>query len=150
MNDPYNLQRFQDAQETDYETALREVRRGKKQRHWMWYIFPQIAGLGYSAVSRLYALSGLPEAEAYLQHPVLGSRLLEISRELLALKGSDAHEIFGSPDDMKLRSSMTLFAAVKDADPVFEAVLRKYFGDEQDERTLGILRDEENESGRIF
>ncbi len=150
MKDPYNMQRFIDAQENDYEIALKEIGRGRKQSHWMWYIFPQITGLGYSAISRLYAISGLNEAQAYLGHPVLGKRLVAISEVLLQQKTGNATEIFGSPDDMKLKSCMTLFAMVPGADPVFELVLKKFFDGTKDDKTLSIIKDEENESGKIF
>lgn len=134
-----NVERFIDAQRTDYATALSEVKRGRKQSHWMWYIFPQIQGLGYSSISKRYAIQNLGEAGAYLQHPVLGSRLIEISTALLALESSDAYRIFGTPDDLKLKSSMTLFAAVSGADPIFEQVLQKFFRGTKDENTLRIL-----------
>jgi uncharacterized protein (DUF1810 family) len=135
-----NPQRFLDAQATAYPLALAEVQAGRKRSHWMWYIFPQIQGLGFSEISRHYAIRDVGEAAAYLAHPVLGARLREITGELLKLSGHDAGRIFGSPDDMKLRSSMTLFAAVPGADPVFGAVLDKFFGgvpDVQTQRRLG-------------
>ena len=135
-----HLQRFLDAQQRDYATALAEIRGGRKRSHWMWYIFPQIQGLGYSETARFYAIQSQQEAEAYLQHPVLGPRLLEISAALAKLESKDATRIMGSPDDVKLKSSMTLFAALKDANPVFQRVLDKFFGGEQDEKTLQILR----------
>lgn len=131
-----DLQRFLDAQARDYAIALAEIRNGKKQSHWMWYIFPQIAGLGYSETSRYYAIKNIKEASDYLKHEVLGPRLVEISKELLLLPGNDARKIFGSPDDMKLRSSMTLFASLPHTDAVFQAVLDKFFGGAKDERTL--------------
>lgn len=134
------LQRFLDAQQRDYTTALTEIRGGRKRSHWMWYIFPQIQGLGYSETARFYAIQGQQEAEAYLQHPVLGPRLAEISEALLALDSSDATRIMGSPDDVKLRSSMTLFAALEGTNPVFQRVLAKFFGGNQDEKTLQLLR----------
>ncbi|WP_426492118.1 DUF1810 domain-containing protein [Hymenobacter sp. 102] len=134
------LQRFLDAQQRDYATALAEIRGGRKRSHWIWYIFPQLQGLGYSETARFYAIQSRQEAEAYLQHPVLGSRLQEISAALLTLESTDATRIMGSPDDLKLRSSMTLFAALEGADPVFQRVLDKFFGGEPDEKTLHILR----------
>ncbi|MBC3540296.1 DUF1810 domain-containing protein [Rufibacter sediminis] len=134
------LQRFLSAQERDYEVALAEIRRGRKQSHWMWYIFPQMQGLGFSETSRFYGIKDLPEAEAYLQHPVLGSRLVEICEVLLKLEGKDAHRIFGSPDDLKLKSSMTLFSALPAAPPVFKEVLEKFFHGKPDEKTVQILR----------
>jgi uncharacterized protein (DUF1810 family) len=134
-----NLQRFLDAQATDYAPALAEIKRGRKRSHWMWYIFPQIQGLGFSDISRHYALRDLAEAAAYLKHPVLGSRLAEISTALLGLASSDANRVFGSPDDLKLKSSMTLFAAVPGAAAVFEQVLAKFFGGVRDGKTLQLV-----------
>lgn len=134
-----NLQRFLDAQATDYPQALAEVKAGRKRSHWMWYIFPQIQGLGFSSTSQHYAIRDAAEAAAYLKQPVLGPRLREISGELLKLAGRDASRVFGSPDDLKLRSSMTLFAAVPGADPVFRAVLDAFFGGKPDARTLQLL-----------
>jgi len=133
------LQRFLDAQATDYARALAEVKAGRKRSHWMWYIFPQVQGLGFSETSRFYGIQDLAEAAAYLQHPVLGPRLVAIGEALLALPGSNATSIMGSPDDMKLRSSMTLFGAVPGAPPVFEAVLAKFFGGKPDDKTLRLL-----------
>jgi uncharacterized protein (DUF1810 family) len=137
-----SLQRFIDAQQSDYETALSEIKRGRKQSHWMWYIFPQIQGLGFSATSKLYAIKNLKEAQAYLNHPLLGKRLKEITDALINLPSNNAHEIFGSPDDVKLKSSMTLFASLPDADPVFESALKKFFKGEKDAKTLSIIKDE--------
>ena len=134
-----NLKRFTDAQERVYPTALAEIQNGRKRSHWMWFIFPQIQGLGFSETAQYYAISDLPEAAAYLQHPVLGSRLTEISTALLALGGSNANSIFGSPDDLKLKSSMTLFAALPGADPVFQSVLDKFYRGTKDARTLQII-----------
>lgn len=134
-----SLERFVNAQNLDYETALSEIRAGKKRTHWMWYIFPQIEGLGLSETSRHFALRGLAEAEDYLRHPLLGPRLLQISNELLLLNSSNATTIFGSPDDLKLKSCMTLFAMVPDTDPVFASVLSKFFGGKMDEQTILLL-----------
>ena len=134
-----NLIRFLDAQKNDYAIALSEIKKSKKQSHWMWYIFPQIQGLGLSGTSKLYAIKNIQEAEEFLNHPVLGSRLIEICITLLNLETNDAHKIFGSPDDMKLRSSMTLFSFFKNADPVFQKVLDKFFDGEKDPKTLQIL-----------
>lgn len=134
-----NLQRFLDAQATAYPQALAEVKAGSKRSHWMWYLFPQIQGLGFSEISKHYAIRDAAEAAVYLQHPVLGPRLREISGELLKLSSRDAGRIFGSPDDLKLRSSMTLFAAVPGADPVFGAVLAAFFGGQPDAQTLRLL-----------
>jgi uncharacterized protein (DUF1810 family) len=132
------LQRFIDAQSSSYQTALSEIKNGRKRSHWMWFIFPQIKGLGLSETARFYALAGAQEARDYLVHPVLGARLLEICHALLRLASSDAHDIFGSPDDLKLKSSMTLFAAVGSS-PVFQQVLDKFYGGAQDDKTLRIL-----------
>lgn len=134
-----NLQRFIDAQETDYQTALSEVKNGRKQSHWMWYIFPQIQGLGFSETSRSYAIKDLNEAETFSKHPVLGSRLITICNELLTLSGNNATRIFGTPDDMKLKSSMTLFSALHNADPVFQMVLDKFFNGAKDNKTLQVI-----------
>jgi uncharacterized protein (DUF1810 family) len=134
-----NLKRFLDAQSRDYATALTEIRQGRKRSHWMWYIFPQIGGLGYSEMAKRYAISDLPEASEYLSHPVLGARLIEISKALLALPGSNSNAVMGSPDDLKLRSSMTLFSLVPGADPIFEAVITKYFKGEKDKATLQLI-----------
>ncbi len=138
MND---LKRFLDAQENDFERALAEIKRGRKQSHWMWYIFPQIAGLGFSETSRFYAVKDRAEAELYLAHPVLGARLVEISEALLEIEGKTANQIFGSPDDMKLKSSMTLFGALKNTNPVFQSVLDEYFNGTKDLRTLQLIDD---------
>ncbi|MBC6609954.1 DUF1810 domain-containing protein [Hymenobacter sp. BT507] len=134
-----NLSRFLDAQQSDYQTALSEIKNGRKRSHWMWYIFPQIQGLGFSETSKFYAIQDAAEAEAYLTHPVLGSRLLEISSALLKLSSSNATSIFGSPDDLKLKSSMTLFASLPKADPVFQSVLDKFFNGAKDNKTLQLL-----------
>jgi len=139
MSSSNSLTRFTEAQAQNYADALAEIKNGKKRTHWMWYVFPQIQGLGNSEFARFYAIKDLEEAEAYFKHPVLGSRLIEISSSLLKLKGNDAYAIFGSPDDMKLHSSMTLFSLVPNADPVFEAVLQKFYNSEKDSKTLMIL-----------
>lgn len=136
MND---LKRFLDAQEDDFEIALSEIRNGRKQSHWMWYIFPQIAGLGFSYTSKLFAIKDLSEAEDYLHHPVLGKRLIEISEALLEIEGKTAHQIFGSPDDLKLKSSMTLFATLNETNPVFQKVLDKYYDGAKDQKTLELI-----------
>ncbi len=133
------LQRFLDAQATDYAPALAEIKNGRKRSHWMWYIFPQIQGLGFSEISKHYAIRDAAEAEAYSKHPVLGQRLREISGELLKLGSHNASNIFGSPDDLKLRSSMTLFAALPGADPVFQQVLDTFFAGASDAQTLRRL-----------
>lgn len=139
MEDQYKLTRFLDAQNQSYLNALSEIRKGQKQTHWMWFIFPQLKGLGKSSTADYYGITGLEEAKSYLKHPVLGKHLVQISLALLELKGKTALDIFGSPDDMKLRSSMTLFSQVEDADGIFRAVLDKYFSGEPDTKTLGLL-----------
>ncbi|RYY69906.1 MAG: DUF1810 domain-containing protein [Chitinophagaceae bacterium] len=135
----HNLKRFLDAQNQVYLKALAEIRNGSKETHWMWFIFPQLKGLGQSETARFYAISDLQEATEYLAHPVLGRHLIEISEALLHLKDTSANAIFGYPDDVKLRSSMTLFANVAPAHPVFESVLERYFNGIQDEKTLQLL-----------
>ncbi|WP_295668152.1 DUF1810 domain-containing protein [uncultured Mucilaginibacter sp.] len=139
MKGDNTLTRFLDAQRNDYATALSEIKNGRKRSHWMWYIFPQIKGLGFSQTSGFYAIKDKEEAIAYLNHPVLGGRLIAISKELLNLPVSNANAIFGKPDDLKLRSSMILFAALPDTHPVFEAVLMKFFGGIGDGTTLELL-----------
>ena len=134
-----NLERFLDAQEGVYQEALAELRAGCKRRHWMWFVFPQLAGLGHSATARHYAIADLAEAQAFLAHPLLGARLEECARALLGVRGRTAHDILGSPDDLKLRSSMTLFAEVAGPDSVFQRVLERYYGGEADARTLALL-----------
>ena len=137
--DPNDLNRFVQAQEETYDQALAEIRSGRKRSHWMWYIFPQYDGLGFSETSRRYAIKSIAEARAYLRHPILGPRLIECVQALLGIDGLSAHEIFGSPDDMKLRSSATLFAHVSDAGNVFEQVLQKYFDSKPDPKTMQLL-----------
>lgn len=136
-----SLQRFENAHRQDYETALAEIRRGRKTSHWMWYIFPQLKGLGYSPTAQYYSIENLAEAEAFLAHPVLGAHLVEISRALLALETNNADLVFGYPDNLKLRSSMTLFAQVREASPVFGQVLNKFFEGKPDQRTLALLKE---------
>ncbi len=137
------LQRFIKAQQRDYTIALTEIKNGRKRSHWMWYIFPQIQGLGFSETSQFYAIKNKREAEAYLSHPTLGKRLIEISEALLQLPNSNARNIFGSPDDMKLKSCATLFASLPETNAVFDAVLQKYFKGERDEKTLSILEQQD-------
>ena len=132
------LERFVQAQEGSYARALQEIKNGRKTSHWMWCIFPQLSGLGHSQTARYYAIRDRAEAAAYMAHPVLGSRLLEISSELLKLKSSDAREIMGWPDDLKLKSSMTLFGLVS-REPVFRQVLEQYFGGEEDQYTVQAI-----------
>ena len=138
--DPHNLARFVEAQENTWEQAIAELKRGRKSSHWMWFIFPQIRGLGSSETARFYAIQSGEEARAFLAHPILGQRLLESCRVLLAHEDRTAHEIFGSPDEMKLRSSMTLFAAVSGGLTEFEKVIEKYYSGGADSRTLELLK----------
>lgn len=136
----YDLSRFVAAQQKNYQRALTEIKAGRKTSHWMWYVFPQIRGLGRSAMSQLYAIQSLDEAKAFLAHPYLEKNLLEICQALLDLDACDPRIVFGRPDDMKLKSSMTLFACASEADHIFLAVLDKYFNGRQDQRTLKIIR----------
>jgi uncharacterized protein (DUF1810 family) len=138
MSDPYNLQRFVDAQRSVYSNAVAELRQGKKRSHWMWFVFPQVVGLGFSPMAERFAITSPEEAIAYLGHEVLGPRLRECTRLVLDVKNKTAHDIFGSPDDLKFRSSMTLFSAVSD-DPVFADAIARYYAGEKDQATLGIL-----------
>jgi uncharacterized protein (DUF1810 family) len=140
------LERFKQAQERDYETALSEIKNGKKRSHWMWYIFPQIAGLGSTDISQHYAIRDIREATDYLMDETLGVRLINICKALLELETSDAHAVFGSPDNLKLKSSMTLFEAVPATFPVFGQVLDKFYGGERDQRTLDILKQQKDDS----
>ncbi len=134
-----DLSRFVEAQDGTYGQALAELRAGRKTGHWMWFVFPQVAGLGRSPTAQHYAISGLDEARAYLAHPVLGARLVECTQALLDLPGSDAAAVLGPVDAMKLRSSMTLFARADPAQPVFRAVLERYFAGQEDEATTSRL-----------
>ena len=138
-DDPHDLSRFVQAQADDYQRALFEIRAGRKRSHWMWYIYPQFDGLGFSSTSRRYAIKSIAEAEAYLRHPVLGPRLVECCDAVVGVEGRPASDIFGSPDDMKLRSCATLFARVAAPGSVFERLLGKYFGGVPDERTLHLM-----------
>jgi uncharacterized protein (DUF1810 family) len=137
-NDTIDLSRFTSAQENIYDTVLAELSNGRKRSHWMWYIFPQIDGLGYSATSKHYAIKSLEEARQYLNHPVLGKRLLECAEAVFSIEGRSISEIFGYPDNLKLKSSMTLFAYVAAPCSVFSRILEKYFNGEQDALTLKI------------
>ena len=132
------LDRFLKAQELDYDIALSEMRAGRKKSHWMWYIFPQIKGLGFSSTAQYYAIQSKKEAEEYLAHPILGKRLLEISEALLEIKSNDASRVMGYPDDMKLKSSMTLFYLVSGED-IFKKVLDKFFDGKIDKKTEELL-----------
>ena len=140
--DPHDLARFVDAQAAVYDQALAEIRAGQKRSHWIWYVFPQIDGLGFSSMSKRYAIKSVDEAKAYLAHPVLGKRLVEICEAALAVEGKSAYDIFGSPDDMKLKSCATLFGNVTPPDSVFERLLDKYFKGERDGKTLKLIGSE--------
>jgi uncharacterized protein (DUF1810 family) len=133
------LERFRKAQQKNYDSALREIQNGRKQSHWMWFIFPQIAGLGYSQTAQYYAVADLDEAKEFLNDNMLGKNLIEISEALLELESNDATEVMGWPDDLKLRSSMTLFALADPECEVFQKVLDKFYGGERDERTIELL-----------
>ena len=138
-NDPYDLQRFVKAQDPVYDEVCAELRNGRKTSHWMWFIFPQIRGLGHSQMAVKFGIGSREEAEAYLRHPILGARLKECSQLLNQVEGRSIHQILGSPDDMKFKSSMTLFASVAPEEHVFTAALKKYFGGEFDQLTLHRL-----------
>ena len=143
MSDQYNLNRFVKQQEHSYQRAYEELSQGEKQSHWMWWIFPQIVGLGMTETSIEYSIKSMAEAKAYLKHPVLGKRIREISELILTIKENNASIVFGYPDDLKLRSSMTLFLEASDTDKdreLFQKVLDKYFSGKVDTRTLAILR----------
>lgn len=137
-HEPYNLQRFVEAQKSDIEQIKKELRAGEKRTHWMWYVFPQVAGLGKSRMSKRYAIESRDEAEAYLAHDILGPRLRKCTKLVNEIDGKSAYEIFGSPDDEKFCSSMTLFSAVADEPALFRTALQKYY-DEPDEYTLEFL-----------
>ena len=136
----YDLSRFHKAQQGSYETALAEIRSGRKRSHWIWYIFPQIQGLGFSSTAQYYAIENLEEAKAYLADPVLRERLLEISNALLELDSCDPSEVMGYPDDLKLRSSMTLFSLAEPECTVFRDVLDKFYNSQEDSRTIALCR----------
>ncbi len=138
-DDPYHLSRFARAQEDDYEQALAQIASGRKRTHWMWYIFPQIDGLAHSSTSKFYSIKSVEEAKAYLDHPILGPRLLECAEAVVRIEGRSATEIFGSPDDLKLWSCATLFAFVLPPSSVFDRLLWKYFGGGRDGKTLQLL-----------
>ena len=140
MENNYNLNRFIEAQNRDYDTALAEIRAGKKVSHWMWYIFPQLKGLGRSSTSEYYGLSGIKEAQAYLSDPILKARLIEITDAVIAHKDKSAEEIFGGIDAKKLRSCMTLFSTAAPDIPVFEAVLEQFFHGVPDRNTLRLTK----------
>lgn len=136
-----DLSRFKEAQEISYFNALEEIKRGRKQGHWMWYVFPQILGLGHSSTSQHFAIQNIEEATDYLNDPVLGIRLIEICNELVKLECNDAYTIFGCPDHLKLKSSVTLFSQVKNANSVFMAILNKFYGNKPNYLTLKIIGD---------
>ena len=140
MSDAFDLDRFVRAQAQVYDDALDEILDGRKTSHWMWFVFPQLAGLGRSETAQRYAIRGLDEAHAYLAHPLLGERLRECTQALLRLEGRSAHEIFGSPDDMKLHSSLTLFSLVAEPGSAFEKALGQYFDGVRDQATLRLLQ----------
>ena len=139
MNEEASISRFTSAQNKDYSIAMEEIKKGRKRSHWMWYIFPQIQGLGFSETSKYYAIRDLQEADEFLKHPLLGIRLIDICQALLNQTDNDASKIFGSPDDLKLKSSMTLFASLKETNPVFQMVLDKFFNGTRDARTMDII-----------
>jgi uncharacterized protein (DUF1810 family) len=136
--DKYDLDRFVQAQNGVYDQALAEIRSGRKQTHWMWFVFPQLAGLGSSPMARTYAMQNLDEAREYLKHPLLGARLRECAEAVVSVSGKSAHEIFGSPDDLKLRSCATLFARVSPENSVFHRIIRQYYRGEPDEKTIRL------------
>ena len=138
MTDPFDLQRFLDAQAPIYARVVAELRRAQKQTHWMWFVFPQLAGLGHSAMAQRFAIASREEAVAYLGHGVLGPRLRECTALVTAVEGRAAREILGSPDDVKFQSSMTLFGAVS-SDPEFSAAIAKFYGGKRDQRTLDLM-----------
>ena len=138
--DQYNLNRFIEAQVTTYEGAMLELTRGRKESHWIWYVFPQIEGLGKSDTAKLYSIKSLVEGRAYLEHPLLGPRLVEACEILLSLKDVSMDEVMGFPDDLKLLSSMTLFEALTDSSSIFTKIIEIYFDDERDNKSLEIVK----------
>ena len=138
-DDPYKLDRFLQAQEDDYAQALAEIRDGRKRTHWMWYIFPQLDGLAFSSTSKHFSIKSAQEAQAYLDHPILGPRLRACAEAVVGVEGRTAAEIFGSPDDLKLKSCATLFAFVSPQSTVFDRLLVKYYAGERDGKTLRLL-----------
>lgn len=145
---PYDLQRFVDAQGPVIDTVMAELRAGRKRTHWMWFVFPQLAGLGRSDMAQHYAIRDLTMAAAFLAHPVLGPRLVAAAATVLALEDTTAHAVFGDPDTLKLHSSLTLFARVPDADPVFRACLDRYFGGKEDGGTVALLKEQAKVRGQ--
>jgi uncharacterized protein (DUF1810 family) len=140
VDDPFDLQRFVNAQDPVYDSVCAELRNGRKSGHWMWFIFPQLRGLGSSAMAEKFGIASRAEAQAYLDHPVLGPRLRECTSLVNQIEGRSVEQIFGYPDDLKFRSSMTLFTGVAPGDHVFRDALEKYFAGESDARTLDLLR----------
>lgn len=138
-NDPFDLNRFLKAQEADYEQALSEIKSGRKSSHWMWYILPQLDGLAFSSTSKHYSIKSIQEAQAYLNHPILGARLLECAQAVIEVEGRSVAEMFGYPDDLKLKSCATLFASVAPAGSVFDRILEKYYQGRRDDKTLHLL-----------
>jgi len=134
-----NIQRFLDAQSATYARALQEIKQGRKQSHWMWYIFPQLAGLGRSETAKYFAIKDMQEANAYISDQVLGVRLIEITEALLVINNKTANQVFGGPDDLKLKSCMTLFASLDNPNAVFQKVLDKYYDGKKDNNTLALL-----------
>ncbi len=139
-SDPFNLQRFVDAQATAYRQVCEELRAGRKRSHWIWFIFPQMRGLGHSEMAQHYGVSSREEAEAYLAHPVLGARLRECTRLVVEVEGRSVDQIFGDPDNLKFRSSMSLFASAAPDEPLFRQALQKYFGGQLDPNTVALLK----------
>lgn len=142
MEDRFNLKRFLDAQSNTYERALTEIKNGRKRSHWMWYIFPQYKGLGRSSTSMEYAIKSQEEANIYLNHPILGARLIEITKAFLSIENKTAYEVLGGPDDLKIKSSMTLFDAIQNENDLFDSVLEKYFEGNRCRRTISGLKNE--------
>jgi uncharacterized protein (DUF1810 family) len=140
MMDSYNLERFVEAQEPVYDSVLQELRAGQKRSHWMWYVFPQVRGLGVTSMSQRYAIGSLEEAAAYSEHPILGLRLRECTRLVMDVEGRSAEQIFGHPDNLKFRSCMTLFERSATDNAIFRDALLKYFGGQPDQLTLDILK----------
>ena len=140
MEDKFNLKRFIDAQSNTYERALYEIKNGRKTSHWMWYIFPQYRNLGRSKTSIKYAINSKEEAISYLKNPILGSRLIKITKEFISIENKTAHDVLGGPDDLKMKSSMTLFDAVQTGNTLFYCVLEKYFEGNRCNRTIGKLK----------
>ena len=139
--DPFDLARFVSAQQDVFDRALREVKSGQKASHWMWYMFPQLRGLGHSPIAQRFGITGIEEAKAYLEHEILGPRLITLCEAALSVKGRSATELFGAPDDLKFRSCATLFAQLSPVDSVFHKILDQYFAGIPDQRTLQLLID---------